>query len=332
VTVSDFLGNPEAKGRLSGFFEPGGRFPHAVLLEGLPGSGRKTLARLIAAAAVCHGAETRPCGACSDCHKSVGGIHPDIEELVSDKASFGVDLVRDRIRETAYILPNDAAYRVMILPEAQLMTEQAQNALLKVLEEPPSHLIFILTCENRTQMLPTVLSRTVCVPLSGVPEAEALPYLKTQMPQTDENTLRAALLIFDGRIGQVLEMNGDAFTRIRQLSSQMAAGVASPKELDLLRISGALAAEDKSGKELFDGVLGAFKLIIRDALVCRTGYSGRMSVDPAAAEKLGQTLPAPRLTAVMETVEQLQRDRLRNMNRNLLLTLMCSRLRNAAGY
>lgn len=73
------------------------------------------------------------------------------------------------------MLPNEAAYRVLILAEAQTMTPQAQNALLKILEEPPAHVIFILTCENRSQLLETVRSRCVCLTLQPVAWDEAAP-------------------------------------------------------------------------------------------------------------------------------------------------------------
>lgn len=84
-----------------------------------------------------------------------GGGHPDIEEAGGDGGvrSFHIEEVR-RLRDTAYVLPNEAAYRVLILSEAQNMTEQAQNALLKILEEPPRHVIFLLTCENRRSCCP----------------------------------------------------------------------------------------------------------------------------------------------------------------------------------
>lgn len=134
-----------------------GRLPHAVLVEDSEGS---VFAREIAKAALCSADGEKPCGHCRDCFKAEKGAHPDmIIAAGGEKAlSFHIDAIRE-LRREAYIRPNEAERKVFILENAHNMTVQAQNALLKIIEEPPSRVMFILVCENRAAMLETVLSR-----------------------------------------------------------------------------------------------------------------------------------------------------------------------------
>lgn len=321
----NFAGNRETLSLLSSYVDSG-RFPHALLIEGPSGSGRRTLARLFANAAVCVGEGEKPCGICAACRKAAAFSHPDIEEIGGEGGarSFHIDAVRD-LRERAYVLPNEAPRRVMILAGADGMTVQAQNALLKILEEPPASLLFILTCENRALLLPTVLSRTVGVTLHGVDTAQGLPVLKQHLPQANDDTLRNALELYDGCIGRALAAaESDDLTRVQSLANAVAAAVAAPQEWELLT---ALAPLDQKDKTLTDDVLAALHGIFCDALAASQG--AHRASDTAV--DLSRRLPAARLAALTDAVCALQETRRRNINHTLLLTLISSRLRTAAG-
>lgn len=137
-----------------------GNFPHGVLIECEDEEVSLRLAKLTANAILCTG-EHKPCGECSACRKAIGNNHPDIYETdgrTKKSDAFTVDSVRE-IRGNAFIVPNEANAKVYILKNGQNMNEQAQNAILKILEEPPSYVYFIILTTQKSKMLETVLSR-----------------------------------------------------------------------------------------------------------------------------------------------------------------------------
>lgn len=137
-----------------------GNFPHGTLLECENEELSLKLAHIIANALVCVG-ENKPCGECSACRKAIGNNHPDIYETdgkTKKSDAFTVDSVRE-IRTNAFIVPNEANAKIYILKNGQNMNEQAQNALLKILEEPPHYVYFIILTSQKSKMLDTVLSR-----------------------------------------------------------------------------------------------------------------------------------------------------------------------------
>ncbi len=137
-----------------------GSFPHGVLIECQNEKDGEDFARFVANCLVCRG-KVKPCGMCSDCQKAQKNGHPDIFETDGIKGksrNFTVDAVRE-IRDDAFVVPNESDCKVYILKNAHNMNDQAQNAILKILEEPPSYVFFIIVTTSRSTMLETVLSR-----------------------------------------------------------------------------------------------------------------------------------------------------------------------------
>lgn len=321
MRFGELVGNERVKQQLAADIDSG-RFPHALLIEGEEGSGRRTLALTVARAAVCSGDGEKPCGICGDCRKSE---HPDIT-VYGDEGTISVDTVR-ALRQEAHVMPNEAANRVMILAGAQTMLPAAQNALLKILEEPPRHVVFILICENRTQLLETIRSRCVCVTMQAVSWEEAAPVLRARLPRADEQELFRAYNLFGGRIGRVLDgMQDGTFRRVLELTPQFAEAVIAPTELTLLRLTGALEKD----KELTAGVLSGLMLVFRDALTLSYGGRACLSTAPEVAGKLASRLSGKRLMALLQQIGALQQAQRRNMNNTLFLTRMSACLREAA--
>ena len=180
------------------------RIPHAILIEGEQGTGRHKLAHFIANAAVCTEI-TAPCGKCRNCLLSASGNHPDIllVSLLKDKKSITVNQIRE-IRGSAYVRAHMGGRKVIIIENAESMNEQAQNALLKVLEEPPKNVIFILITENASMLLCTIVSRCTVFSLSAPQTSEAADYLR-HTTNADIDTIIETLKMCRNNIGRALE-------------------------------------------------------------------------------------------------------------------------------
>ena len=147
------------------------KLSHAWLILGGEAEERRKLADFAARALLCSGGE-KPCGICPHCRKVLKGIHPDLSvlEREPDKRELTVDQVRT-LRQEAWVRPNEAKRRVFLLPEADRLNRSAQNALLKVLEEPPAHAAFLLLGESPAPFLPTVRSRCQLLWAAPAPKA-----------------------------------------------------------------------------------------------------------------------------------------------------------------
>ena len=146
---------------LDSFFSEGRR-PHAVLIDGASEAERMELARLTARMMVCENKDRTPCGECEHCRKAKENIHPDVVTISKpeDKKHFVKDNVKKMVAD-AYLTPNEADVKVFIIKEMHHMTEESQNLLLKILEEPPRYTAFILTSQTSNSVIGTVLSRVV---------------------------------------------------------------------------------------------------------------------------------------------------------------------------
>ena len=169
MRLPHLLGNERLKAALSSTRSD--NFGSAALLEGPAGIGKRTAARDIAMGLLCRG-ENAPCLVCPACRRALAGTHPDLQTLLplSEKKAVTVDQVR-ALRTQSFLKPSEGDTKVFIIPDADLLNPQSQNALLKVLEEP-QETVFLLLCENRQQLLPTVRSR--CRTFSVLPLTETV--------------------------------------------------------------------------------------------------------------------------------------------------------------
>lgn len=318
-----FYGNDRTKEILSGMFDSR-RIPHAILIDGPQGAGKKTLARIIAAAAVCVSQDEIPCGVCRQCKNALAGVHPDIRlyEGTSPR-SFGVDLVR-QIRDDAYVAPNDAARKVYILANAQNMTEQAQNALLKILEEPPASVLFILTCDSRSHVLETVRSRAQAISVGAVPEAEAARALTQQCEGISSDDAVRAARISGGIIGRAKLMLDEGFAEISAFVSDFTKALCSTDLYAFLSLSGKL---EKDGG-LFTLFLDLLPALFRDAIALRSSGKADLSGFDNEARILSRAVTAKKLYKAELLALESQKAAVQNANLTLHVTTLFSCLWN----
>ena len=212
------------------------RLPHAILLEGDKGTGRHTLMRFLSRSAVCSN-EKKPCGVCRNCHSAEIGAHPDITVTAPEDGKKNITVSQIRtLRSEAYVKPHMADRRVFVIDRADSMNEQAQNALLKVLEEPPGDIIFILIAESAAALLDTIISR--CTVLSLIPPEteEAVRYLMNNTEYGEER-IRQALISTGGNIGAALEALGGEGTVTQTAAKNFARLLLSGNEAEMLKIT-----------------------------------------------------------------------------------------------
>ncbi len=221
-------GNPRVRDYLTAIFTRK-TVPHAFLISGNDEEEKEKLAKILAGAIVCVG-ENAPCDTCAACKKASGDNHPDIIWLRCESASIKVDEIR-AIRKDAYLLPNDGEKKVYIIDDADKMTQEAQDALLKILEEPPRFTTFILLCYNHNSLLTTVMSRVTHLKLQSIAEETVEP-------------------------------------EIASPARSIAEAISTRNELEILK---ALISCEKKKRDEMSGILSHLILILRDGAIISAG-------------------------------------------------------------
>ncbi|MBR4759969.1 MAG: DNA polymerase III subunit delta [Lachnospiraceae bacterium] len=159
-----------------------GKISHAYIIEGERSSGKEFIARVFAQALECEAGGIDPCNECHSCRQANNGNHPDIIKVMHEKPqNIGVDDIRAGINDNILIKPYSGDWKIYIINEAEKMSIQAQNALLKTLEEPPEYAVILLLTSNLDVMLQTIISRCVVLHMKPVPDDMIKGYLMREL-------------------------------------------------------------------------------------------------------------------------------------------------------
>lgn len=285
------LGNDRLKENLTRSLSRG-RSGHFYLISGPEGSGKRTLSRLLAAALMCS-EPNRPCGRCPQCRKVMNGTHPDFITVDDpEKKTVPVDLIR-QARADMYIQPNEGQRKIYLFPRAQDMGIPGQNALLKVLEEPPAYGVFLLLADNPQRLLTTVRSRCVELALSPLPEAMILQELHARSPAVSSETLNAVYSRSGGYLGQALNLlSGDS--ELPQETVDLVRSYAAKSRLGLTQV---LVGMEKWKRDRLVATLLQWKALFAEALSCRAGGT---AVSPLARELSASRGPDELLASIRQ--------------------------------
>ena len=177
---------------------------HAYLFQGEEGVGKEALARTFAAGLQCQSESAdKPCKECVSCRQMESGNQPDVIWVTREKASLGVDEIREQLCNTMDIKPFSSPYKIYLVPEAEKMTEVAQNALLKTIEEPPEYGIVILMTSNISALLPTIQSRCLTMEFRPLSTAVVESYVKEHC-QVPDYQARASAAFAQGNLGKAM--------------------------------------------------------------------------------------------------------------------------------
>ena len=339
------LGNDSTKIRVGTAIE-GSTLAHAFLIGGPSGSGKSTLALEIAAAVNCENSSNPslplPCGICNSCRRIYDGNFPDLKFLAKkkDKATIGVDEIKD-FREDMFLSSTEADKKIYVIDDAECMTVEAQNALLKVLEEPPSAVIILLLATECDMILTTIKSRAQYIAMSRFTEKELAERLIQEnvnakaMSIQDKEKFDGIIMSADGRIGEAMKL----------LSGRTAAENEEERRdiTNIVRLIGQKNAYDKiyavimslPGKRaelmpMLEKLIGA----IHDLIISKHSDNVRtvFFTSGAAALDIGNDIPEKRLLYVYDAVIEAHELCVKNANVQNILINLSSKIRLAASH
>lgn len=328
---ADIIGQKEIVGHLQNAMQTGS-VSHAYIFSGAKGSGRRTLARTFAQALQCehpqkteHGLE--PCGNCHSCRQAESGNHPDIITVTHERpGSIGIDDIRS-MRSDVQILPYESERKIYIVPDAEKMTVQAQNALLKTIEEPPDYAVIILLADGTAAFLPTVLSRCIVLRMRPVRTEAIAGWLRTQKGMEAGQADFYARLA-DGSIGRAARLSEDAvFADLREETVKMLRDIS---RMDAAAVYDMAKKITEAGQT--EDFLMFIRMWIRDVLVIKsTGEAQHLifAEEMAYSRECARRISYAGLQRANESLDQAQRRLKANCNAELTVEVMLLTLRSS---
>lgn len=247
---------------------------HAYILNGEKGSGKKLLANLFAMSLQCDDREEDgdACGKCKSCKQSLNSNQPDIIKVTHEKPNtISIDDIREQVNGDIGIKPYSSKYKIYIIADADMMTVQAQNAILKTIEEPPEYAVIMLLTENAETLLPTIRSRCVMLKLRNTRDQLVKKYLMEQM-QIPDYKADICVAFAQGNVGKAIMLaSSEHFNEIKEEAVHLLRNI---NEMELSDLAEAVKRCASYKLEITD-YLDVIAIWYRDVLI----YKATMNVD-----------------------------------------------------
>jgi len=334
--MPDIIGNADLRRRLCDDIS-GGVASHAYILSGPRGSGKHSIAVQFAAAVACENRDNAlmplPCGQCRMCKKIFDGNCPDVLIIKKDGMSVKIDQIR-ALQSDVRKVPNDLEDKFYIIEDAQTMTEEAQNAFLLTLEEPPSYVHFFLLCNSTEGLLETVRSRAPILRTEPIPPDRVREYLLLASPRAADlqrsapRELDEILVIADGSIGRALELidekEREPYVRQRHYAEALVTAALAHKKRKLIE----LINEFPPKQEELLSILSAAQTALRDLIALKQSETAPLCffTDRASATELAYANSLSAMLTTYDILEQTASLLARNANIKLTLTVMTAKL------
>ena len=331
---SRLYGNEDIKSRL-GAAILSSRQNHALLICGPDGSGKRTLAKEISAALNCENKSIEnfslPCGVCNTCRRIYSDNFTDIKTLSREasKATIGVEELR-AFREDMFLSATESEHKIYIIEEADKLTANAQNALLKVLEEPPSNVMILLLCAESDKILTTIKSRTQLITMQRFSAEKIAEYLKDKSitASFDGERLKNDVMSADGRIGRAIEIieNPAEVEESRKTTVDIVSALKTGASYSELYT--AINALPQKRAELGEA-LSEILLAISDLIKIKLAKNGPLSFfsTAEAAQKASDGITLKKLLSVYDAIMSAIEDNSKNAGISALITCLGAKIK-----
>ncbi len=298
------------------------KISHAYILSGESGMGHKLLAEAFALTLLCESGRTVPCLTCHSCKQVLSGNHPDLIYVIHEKpASIGVDDIRKQINDTIMIRPYSSQYKIYIVDEAEKMTIQAQNALLKTIEEPPSYVIIILLTTNQNTFLPTILSRCIQLKLKPLKDSIIRDYLinKLSVPETKADIYAA---FARGNMGRAVKIAQSE--EFKHMYEELIHVLRNIRDMDISMLLGFIKKMKEDNLDLIE-CLDFMQIWYRDALMFKVTKDANLLIfkdEYSAINEMSQKTGYDGFENILEAIDKAKVRLEANVNMELAMELM----------
>ena len=286
-----------------------GRLSHFYLFVGKRGVGRKEVALWFSKALNCKEGMGDVCGRCSNCMKIEEGVFPDVIHMGPVEKSLRIQQIRELSPILSYP-PLEGRFRTVIVEEAESLTEEASNAFLKTLEEPSPYNLFILICQQKEMLLPTIVSRAQCVYLSDISEDSIKSYLIGKGVSESDATFISR--ISQGSIRDALDLIERGISKKRERFLRILFDLKECSLREIFRLIEDLSKKSRKGDDLeLNDMITIWRCFLRDMMLYRLGCEDNMLINSDLFHTLNRfsdTVSVDDIISMIRLLDQFQRD------------------------